>query len=177
MSIASYRMATSPTDQNNQNVIAFLDRLQSSVPPAGTSADAFKLDSRGERHSGESDEEWHDAGANELTERGSAGQDEDNEPLKDAEDTPQALPDQTVPLGLLAKLSLENSRRRPRKSGAKPKENESSDDDVVRIPRMHARVNSIAHIVVFQGVANETFFEPGQRGGGGYRCDCILTSW
>ncbi|EIW52694.1 uncharacterized protein TRAVEDRAFT_53136 [Trametes versicolor FP-101664 SS1] len=153
MSIASYRMATSPTDQNNQNVIAFLDRLQSSVPPAGTSADAFKLDSRGERHSGESDEEWHDAGANELTERGSAGQDEDNEPLKDAEDTPQALPDQTVPLGLLAKLSLENSRRRPRKSGAKPKENESSDDDV--------------------GVANETFFEPGPAFNLGLRATMI----
>ena len=31
MSIASYRMATSPTDQNNQNVIAFLDRLQASA--------------------------------------------------------------------------------------------------------------------------------------------------
>ena len=38
MSIASYRMATSPTDQNNQNVLAWLDRLQASVQAAGASA-------------------------------------------------------------------------------------------------------------------------------------------
>ncbi|KAI0631459.1 hypothetical protein C8Q77DRAFT_1159249 [Trametes polyzona] len=161
MSIASYRMATSPTDQNNQNVIAFLDRLQASVQTAGSSAGvaAFKADSRHANHNsgGESDEEWQhaDAGANELTERGSAAgaQDEDDEPLKDAEDKPQALPDQTVPIGLLAKLSLENSRRRSKKAGAKPKENESSDDDV--------------------GVANETFFEPGPAFNLGLRATMI----
>ncbi|KAH9850967.1 fungal-specific transcription factor domain-containing protein [Lenzites betulinus] len=157
MSIASYRMATSPTDQNNQNVIAFLDRLQSSVQTAGTSAGvaAFKMDSRGGAAggvSGESDDEWHDA-ATELADHGSALQDEDDEPLKDAEDKPQAIPDQTVPLGLLAKLSLENSRRKPRRSGAKPKENESSDDDL--------------------GVANETFFEPGPAFNLGLRATMI----
>ncbi|KAJ3485890.1 hypothetical protein NLJ89_g11859 [Agrocybe chaxingu] len=35
LSIASYRMATSPSDQNNRNVLAWLDRLQSSVRDAG----------------------------------------------------------------------------------------------------------------------------------------------
>ncbi len=35
LSIASYRMATSPSDQNNRNVIAWLDRLQSSIREAG----------------------------------------------------------------------------------------------------------------------------------------------
>ncbi|KAI0370732.1 hypothetical protein BV20DRAFT_943680 [Pilatotrama ljubarskyi] len=141
MSIASYRMATSPTDQNNQNVIAFLDRLQASVQTAGSSAgaDAFKFESRGERNSDDSDEDVNDASANDLTER---AQDEDDEPLKDAEDQPQALPDQTVPIGLLAKLALDHNKKRGhRKSNAKPKENESSDDDV--------------------GVANDAFFEPG----------------
>ncbi|KAI0643341.1 fungal-specific transcription factor domain-containing protein [Trametes meyenii] len=155
MSIASYRMATSPTDQNNQNVIAFLDRLQSSVQNAGGSAgvNAFKMDQRAEGHSDESDEEWQDASAHDLTERGSPGQAEDDEPLKDAEDKPQALPDQTVPIGLLAKLALDNNKRKPRKSGAKPKENESSDDDV--------------------GVANETFFEPGPAFNLGLRATMI----
>ena len=134
MSIASYRMATSPTDQNNQNVIAFLDRLQASVQNAGTNtgANAFKMDTRADDRGDDSDDDGEDGGANELTERGSAGPvNDDDEPLKDAEDKPHALPDQTVPIGLLAKMALDN-KRKPRKSGAKPKENESSDDDVVR---------------------------------------------
>src|SRR5260221_13655335 len=37
LSIASYRMATSPSDQTNTNVIAWLDRLQSSVREQGPS--------------------------------------------------------------------------------------------------------------------------------------------
>ncbi|KAI9068941.1 hypothetical protein FKP32DRAFT_1671776 [Trametes sanguinea] len=159
MSIASYRMATSPTDQNNQNVIAFLDRLQASVSTAGSSAmNAFKLDSRAstEEKSDDSDDEGQHGDMNELTERGSAnGQDdEDDEPLKDAEDKPQALPDQTVPIGLIAKLALDNRRKqKPKKSAAKPKDNESSDDDV--------------------GVANETFFEPGPAFNLGLRASMI----
>ncbi|KAI8977809.1 hypothetical protein BD414DRAFT_554477 [Trametes punicea] len=155
MSIASYRMATSPTDQNNQNVIAFLDRLQASVQTAGSSAgaSAFRMDSRGpgDGKSDESDDEGQDMGTNEPTERGSQA-DEDDEPLKDAEDKPQALPDQTVPIGLLAKLALDN-RKKTRKTGTKPKENESSDDDV--------------------GVANETFFEPGPAFNLGLRATMI----
>ncbi|CDO69738.1 hypothetical protein BN946_scf184697.g10 [Trametes cinnabarina] len=157
MSIASYRMATSPTDQNNQNVIAFLDRLQASVSTVGSSAmNAFKLDSRAstEEKSDDSDDEGQNGDINELTERGSAHDqdDADDEPLKDAEDKPQALPDQTVPIGLIAKLSLEN-RKRPKRAAAKPKDNESSDDDV--------------------GVANETFFEPGPAFNLGLRASMI----
>ncbi|KAH9895576.1 hypothetical protein C8Q73DRAFT_822877 [Cubamyces lactineus] len=136
MSIASYRMATPPTDQNNQNVIVFLDRLQASVQTADTNtgANAFKMDTRADDRRDDSDDSGDERGANELTER------ESTAPLKDAEDKPHALPDQTVPIGLLAKMALDN-KRKPRKSGAKLKENESSDDDI--------------------GVANETFFEPG----------------
>src|SRR5260221_14414997 len=37
LSIASYRMATSPSDQTNNNVLAWLDRLQSSVREPGSS--------------------------------------------------------------------------------------------------------------------------------------------
>ena len=139
MSIASYRMATSPTDQNNQNVLAWLDRLQASVQAAGTSGglNAFKMDARAEGHSGsDSDDDGGDGGMGEggdATERGSVGQPEDDEPLKDAEDRPTALPNETVPIGLIANLALDNlsKSKRKKKTPAKPKEGESSDDDVV----------------------------------------------
>ncbi|KAI0773153.1 fungal-specific transcription factor domain-containing protein [Trametes elegans] len=156
MSIASYRMATSPTDQNNQNVIAFLDRLQASVQSAGSNAglNAFRMDARADRNSDDSDEDTqHEPGAHEPTERGSPQADEDDEPLRDAEDQPQALPDQTVPIGLLAKLALDNNKKKPRRSSAKPKDNESSDDDV--------------------GVANVGFFEPGPAFNLGLRASMI----
>ena len=140
MSIASYRMATSPTDQNNQNVLAWLDRLQASVQAAGASAGAaaFRMDARAEGHSDDSDEDGPDGGAGEPTERGSVGQPEDDEPLKDAEDRPTALPSEAVPIGLLANLALETKSKRKKKTPAKPKEGESSDDDVVRavLPRV-----------------------------------------
>ncbi|KAI0697213.1 hypothetical protein C8T65DRAFT_710435 [Cerioporus squamosus] len=155
MSIASYRMATSPTDQNNQNVLAWLDRLQASVQAAGASggANAFKMDTRAEGASDESDDEGQDGGAGEPTERGSVGQPEDDEPLKDAEDRPTALPNEAVPIGLLANLALDNKSKRKKKAPAKPKEGESSDDDV--------------------GVACETFFDPGPAFNLGLRATMI----
>ena len=133
MSIASYRMATSPTDQNNQNVLAWLDRLQASVQAAGASGgvNAFKMDARADGPSDDSEEGGAEGAGGEPTERGSVGQPEDDEPLKDAEDRPTALPNEAVPIGLLANLALDNKSKRRRKPSAKPKEGESSDDDVV----------------------------------------------
>ncbi|KAI0710814.1 hypothetical protein C8Q76DRAFT_624091 [Earliella scabrosa] len=155
MSIASYRMATSPTDQNNQNVLAWLDRLQASVQAAGSSggANAFKMDTRAEGASEDSDEDGQDGGAGEATERGSVGNPEDDEPLKDAEDRPTALPNEAVPIGLLANLALDNKSKRRKKAPAKQKDNESSDDDV--------------------GVACETFFDPGPAFNLGLRATMI----
>ncbi|RDX45931.1 hypothetical protein OH76DRAFT_1532078 [Lentinus brumalis] len=155
MSIASYRMATSPTDQNNQNVLAWLDRLQASVQAAGAArANAFKMDTRAEGASDDSDDDGPDGGAGEPTERGSVGQPEDDEPLKDAEDRPTALPNEAAPIGLLANLALDNNKnKRKKKTPAKPKEGESSDDDV--------------------GVACETFFDPGPAFNLGLRATMI----
>ncbi|KZT65531.1 hypothetical protein DAEQUDRAFT_768801 [Daedalea quercina L-15889] len=136
LSIASYRMATSPSDQSNRNVIAWLDRLEESVQAAGRSGgtEAFKFDSRQRGGAGEGGEESDDEG-DEGTERGSA----DGEDDEDAEAKLQALPDATVPLGLLAHLSLDNPRAKKgkKRAGAEGSENE----DV--------------------GVANETYFLPG----------------
>ena len=79
-----------------------------------------------------------DGGAGEPTERGSVGHPEDDEPLRDAEDRPTALPNEAVPIGLIADLALDNKPKRRRRAPAKPKEGESSDDDVVRaaLPRV-----------------------------------------
>ncbi|KAI0738159.1 hypothetical protein C8Q80DRAFT_1222509 [Daedaleopsis nitida] len=155
MSIASYRMATSPTDQNNQNVLAWLDRLQASVQTAGASAGAgaFKMDSRADGSDESDEEQTQEAAAGEPTERGSVGQPEDDEPLKDAEDRPTALPNEAVPIGLLANLALETKSKRKKKAPAKPKDGESSDDDV--------------------GVACETFFDPGPAFNLGMRATMI----
>ncbi|KAI1793795.1 hypothetical protein LXA43DRAFT_206444 [Ganoderma leucocontextum] len=155
MSIASYRMATSPTDQNNQNVLAWLDRLQASVQAARASGglNAFKMDSRADGASDDSEEDGAEGAGGEPTERGSVGQPEDDEPLKDAEDRPTALANEAVPIGLLANLALDNKSKRRKKPAAKPKDNESSDDDV--------------------GVACETFFDPGPAFNLGLRATMI----
>ena len=65
MSIASYRMATSPTDQNNQNVLAWLDRLQASVQSAGASggAAAFRMDSRADAPLSDDEDDENDENA------------------------------------------------------------------------------------------------------------------
>ncbi|TFY54810.1 hypothetical protein EVJ58_g8640 [Rhodofomes roseus] len=95
LSIASYRMATSPSDHNNRNVIAWLDRLEESVQAAGSAND-------------------DDAEA-------------------EAEAKLQALPDATVPLGLLAHLSLDNpkTKKGKKRAGAEGSENEEKIDMTV----------------------------------------------
>ncbi|GJE99679.1 fungal-specific transcription factor domain-containing protein [Phanerochaete sordida] len=140
LSIESYRMATSPSDQNNKNVLAWLDRLEHSVRTAGGSAGpgAFGLGSRGEQESAteeesESENEEHD----EPTERGSTGgtvkveEDEKN----------QSLPSSEVPLGLIAELALSSKPRGGKGKKAVKDEDETDDDNV--------------------GVANDTYFMPG----------------
>lgn len=140
LSIASYRMATSPSDKNNQDVIAWLDRLQESVRTAGGKGGpaAFSLSSRekerGDEQGSESEEEHEQSQKTE--------QDEDD----DDTTGPPTLPDAAVPLGLIANLSLSNTTKKTKgknKAQMTAKEREESlDDDNV-------------------GVANETYFMPG----------------
>ncbi|KAI0338738.1 hypothetical protein BDW22DRAFT_1432263 [Trametopsis cervina] len=134
LSIASYRMATSPSDQNKQNVITWLDRLQDSVRTAGKSAGAraFNLDSRGSTDGeDESAGESEASEVGEQTERGSVG----TVKVED-EERQQLIPDAAVPLGLIASLSLNNTKK------TSAKDDDETDDDNV-------------------GVANETYFWPG----------------
>lgn len=128
LSIESYRMATSPSDQNNKNVLAWLERLEHSVRTAGGSRgpSAFGLSSRSEQESATEDEfESENEEQDEPTERGSIGTVKVEEDEKN-----QSLPSSEVPLGLIAELALSNKPRGSK--GKKPvKDDEETDDDNV----------------------------------------------
>lgn len=121
LSIASYRMATSPSDQNKQNVLTWLDRLEDSVRTAGRSAgsQAFKLDSR-TQGSTEEESESENEEAGETTERGSVGTVKVEE-----DDIRQSLPDTAVPLGLIADLAINNTKK------TSPTGDDDTDEDNV----------------------------------------------
>jgi len=125
-------MATSPSDQHNRNIVAWLDRMQSSLqPPQGKGGLAtFKLDSRPIPPPLHLDEDSDDGS-------------DHNDDTKDAEGTPpdpekiSSLPDSAVPLGLIATLSLSNTKAKNNgKSKSKPEGDpvnpeDVDDDDVV----------------------------------------------
>lgn len=138
LSIASYRMATSPSDQNNRNIIAWLDRLQASVRAGGNGAGeaAFKFESR-------SPEKVEEESDTESGEESFEHVDADEALTAKEVEAREALPDATVPLGLIANLSLSNSRANKATSqNGDPASTDTLDDDNV-------------------GVANETYFMPG----------------
>lgn len=115
-------MATSPSDQNKQSILTWLDRLEDSVRTAGRSggAQAFNLSSRARSGSLEAESDSDHEPDDEPTERGSVGT------LKVEEDEQlQLLPDAAVPLGLIADLSLSNTKKTPKES------DEGDDDNVV----------------------------------------------
>jgi len=115
-------MATSPSDQNNRNIIAWLDRLQASVRAGGVgpSEPAFKLDSRTKT------EDYSD------TE--SAGEDEYDgdfdDPNREGEHL-GSLPDAAVPLGLIANLSLSNTKAKASSHNGDVASTDTLDDDNV----------------------------------------------
>jgi hypothetical protein len=166
-------MATSPTDQGNKNIIAWLDRLQASVrdqPGGKPIPGAFRLDARdGDSEEGSSSDAAtahkprmthaqkfglvdDDLESTLHSHGGSASGDDDDEPVQ------SSLPDSHVPLGLIANLSLSNNSHSTKlraKAYGKDKsfgkeeaaslllEEENLDDDNV-------------------GVASETYFMPGE---------------
>lgn len=139
LSIASYRMATSPSDQNNRDIIAWLDKLQGSVQSAGVAAGdhVFKLDSRAKT---EYDSD-HDSDI----------QDEEYDLIDDEDrgtEKMSSLPDPTVPLGLIAKMSLSNPKAKAASNNGDIASTDTLDDDnVVSIPyyRVHASALNLMH--------------------------------
>jgi hypothetical protein len=132
-------MATSPSDQNNRNILAWLDRLQSSVRSAGGKGgpQAFKDLREFKAGSDEDSDMEHTTHAQRYGLVPPANNDGDNGDDEDAtlvDDKLSSLPDSHVPLGLIANLSLSNSKakngRKEQKDNIAAEEN-LDDDDVV----------------------------------------------
>ena len=158
-------MATSPSDQNNQNVLAWLDRLESSVRTAGSSGgpSAFGLGSRTEPESTEEEEDDSDnEEQDEPTERGSTA----GTIKVEEDDKSQSLPDSAVPLGLIAELSL-GSKSKGSKGRKPAKDEDDTDDDNVVRARFHSSFQGMVDWCdcaddYCQGVANKSYFRPGK---------------
>jgi hypothetical protein len=136
-------MATSPSDQNNRNVVAWLDRLQSSLQtPQGKGGFAnFKVDSRAVRGDVPIDDDSDDTSDHNhgLLDDTADGEDEGENESPQSEKL-RTLPDAAVPLGLIANLSLSNSKakhggkkNRPRVETDLTNPENVDDDDVVRL--------------------------------------------
>ncbi|KAF8631666.1 hypothetical protein AX17_005067 [Amanita inopinata Kibby_2008] len=149
LSIASYQMATSPSDRNNREVMDWLNRLKSSVKNANVKGDrrAF-MDHRPSETIDEDSDQDTNAG---LADRYSAVLTRSHSDCEDAEDRVSdeklsSLPDTHVPLGLIANLSLSSNKGRRHSKKNQMKESllneDGIDDDKF-------------------GVASETYFMPG----------------
>lgn len=142
-------MATSPSDATNRNILAWLDRLQASVR-AGSPGDATAANFASSASASLADAKtptfnstsfsstnpnfasnpaFEESDEDEVGNEGE-GEEEDN---GDGESS-TALPDASVPLGLIANLSLSNSYKR--RTGEAPTRedelDELDDDNVVR---------------------------------------------
>ncbi|EIW74294.1 hypothetical protein CONPUDRAFT_67760 [Coniophora puteana RWD-64-598 SS2] len=97
LSISSFKLAASPSDENKENVLEWFNRLHASVhgptPPQGPDPKAFSQPGPSETAS-------------------ESGEGEEAEADSDSDGTPSALPDDAVPIGLLARLSLDRQRKR-----------------------------------------------------------------
>src|SRR5690242_6042159 len=100
-------MATSPSDQNKGNVLAWLDQLETSVRDSGAQFDRNDIREAAHEDS-DKDSESQDKTADE--------EDICNDDGIAEEKTASSLPDSHVPLGLIAKLSLSNNKKSKRKS-------------------------------------------------------------
>lgn len=127
-------MATSPLDQNNHNVLAWLDRLQSSVRDSGNTAGPDIFTELRNKEEAESD------GESEALNNGyTPPEDEDQEGdgnSSEAEKIQSSLPDAHVPLGLIAKLSIDNNHGKGKKDRARDlniSDEDLNDDNVVSL--------------------------------------------
>lgn len=192
LSIASYRMATAPSDSSNNNVLAWLDRLRISVQDAGGKAGpgAF-TDVRFSGNGGDVDDEDdeddegedHDrSGGRRLTHAQRIGlvpvhEGNDCEVGEgngdqgggggDDDALQSSLPDSHVPLGLIANLSLSsNKKSKSKKHRMEAKltdfDEENLDDDNVVGINCFGPRDIALRASLRQGVANATYFMPGK---------------
>jgi hypothetical protein len=151
LSIEAYRNATSSADQHRQNVIAWLDRLQTSVRSsgrgAGTATNPFQLDTRVGKSGGQSDESDEDQGSQKHAQPRRASSGSDDTPVSPntlVESDIDPYPDDAVPIGLLANLAISSSRDTAGAATEKTRKanNSTDDDEVVRVYRFLIRMGS-----------------------------------
>jgi len=137
VSIASYQMATSPSDSSNRDILEWLRRLKSSVKTVNGKITTSPFMSR----PSQAEEEDSDPGDSSYAAQLIPGDENDDDDKDD--DRYSALPDAHVPIGLLADLMLDGTKKEKKGKKGKGKENEDDLNDVD------------------VGVANKTFFMPG----------------
>ena len=132
-------MATSPSDKNNKNVLAWLDRLHSSIRDAGKKAGPQAFRELRDFENVEDDSEGESDGRTQARIYALAAKDEREDDNADessiAEDKLQSsLPEVHVPIGLIADLSLNSSKANRKKDKNKDGAGLNEDDlnDVVR---------------------------------------------
>ncbi|KAJ7348619.1 fungal-specific transcription factor domain-containing protein [Mycena albidolilacea] len=163
LSIASYRMATSPSDATNRNNLTWLDRLQASVR-AGSgdiSATNFAFSasaslSGAKRNPNFVSPSFNSTNPN-LASNPAFEESDEVEAGNEGEGEEEDGGDASVPLRLIANLSLSNSRERRRfrgESATREEELDDLDDDNV-------------------GVANAAYFMPGPATDLGMRAQLI----
>ncbi|KAF7361496.1 hypothetical protein MSAN_01183000 [Mycena sanguinolenta] len=172
LSIASYRMATSPSDATNRNILEWLDRLQASVRANSGDISAANFASSAPASLSGAKKNFKSPGFNATNpnlastleesdeDEGNEAEAEEDDDEDGGEGDASVLPDASVPLGLIANLSLSNSRSRERRGvrngepAAREEELDDLDDDNV-------------------GVANAAYFEPGPATNLGMRAQLI----
>ncbi|KAJ7486494.1 hypothetical protein FB451DRAFT_1337421 [Mycena latifolia] len=158
LSIASYRMATSPSDTTNHNILAWLDQLRASVRAGSAPTAGAGPSSDARAFSAASFKSTNPNFASNPAFEDSPDEDAGEDGGDDGEEgeSSSALPDARVPLGLIANLSLSNRRSRERRTGegGREEELEELDDDNV-------------------GVANAAYFMPGPATDLGMRAHLI----
>jgi hypothetical protein len=127
-------MATPSSDHHRQTVIAWLDRLQSSVrsPPvrSGLAKNPFQLDNTGDSEESD-DERKQQQQQHAQPRRASSGSDDSPLSPNTLVDDIDPYADEAVPIGLLANLAISTSKDDPVSSEKKGKDGENADDDDV----------------------------------------------
>src|SRR6266404_8309824 len=126
-------MATPSSDHHRQTVIAWLDRLQSSVRSPPVRSDPVKNPFQIDTRAGESDESDDEQTQQQHVQPRRASSGSDDSPVSPntlVEPDIDAFVDDAVPIGLLANLAISTSRDALAASTEKKGGNNADDDDV-----------------------------------------------
>lgn len=131
-------MATSPSDQNNKNILDWLDRLKSSVRSAGGKAGPSAFKDPRDPNSGDDDSDTEETHAQRFG-LVAPPDDDDSQTVGGEDGTAvndklSSLPDSDTPLGLIANLSLSNNKLKGKKDVKEIDENPDDDDVVCAVP-------------------------------------------